>query len=90
MSAPDSTPTAGDEGYVPVACSVHDRFESWAVRRTPVEVVWRSEDGERRAQTRITDVYARDGADWVALGTGDTVRADRLASVGGGTVSPAG
>ena len=79
---------AGGGGYVPVACAVHDRLESWAVRQTPVEVVWRDGDGERRAQTRIADVFARDGADWVALEAGPTVRADRLVSVGGVTVSP--
>ena len=69
--------------YSPVACGFHDRLEHWAVRRAPVRVVWRGADGERHAVTTIDDVTARDGADWVTLGTGDAVRADRLVSVGG-------
>ena len=69
--------------YVPVACGFHDQLEHHAVRGVPVEVVWREADAERRAVTTVADVAARDGADWVHLGTGDEVRADRLVSVGG-------
>ena len=73
--------------YTPIACSVHDRLESWAVRRTTVAVVWRDGDAERTAETTIADVFARGGADWVRLGTGAEVRADRLVTVGGVAVS---
>ena len=69
--------------YTPIACGFHDRLESWAVRRTPVEVVWREGDAERSALTTVDDVTARDGADWVRLGTGAEVRADRLVRIGG-------
>ncbi len=74
MPAPD---------YTPIACAAHDRLESWAVRRETVAVVWRDGDGEHTAATTIDDVFARGGADWVRLGTGAEVRADRLARVGG-------
>ena len=73
--------------YTPIACSVHDRLESWAVRRTPVAVVWRDGDAERAATTTIADVFAKAGADWVRLATGETVRADRLVTVGGVAVT---
>ena len=69
--------------YVPIACAFHDRLEDWAVRRTPVEVVWTEGGAPRRATAVVEDVFARDGADWVRLSTGDAVRADRLVSVGG-------
>lgn len=69
--------------YTPIACAFHDRLESWAVRRETVEVVWRDAEAEDTAVTQIADVFARDGADWVRLGTGAEVRADRLVSVGG-------
>ena len=69
--------------YTPIACEFHDRLESWAVRRQPVEVVWKEGETERRATTAITDVFARDSADWVRLGTGDVVRADALVTVDG-------
>lgn len=75
--------------YTPVACGVHDRFEHHAVRGDAVEVVWRDGDQERAATTTIADVYAEAGADWVRLGTGAVVRADRLVSVGGVAVTTA-
>ena len=71
--------------YTPIACGFHDRLEHWAVRAEPVEVVWRDGDAERRLTTTVADVVARDGADWVRLGTGQEVRADALLSVGGVT-----
>lgn len=75
--------------YIPIDCGVHDRLEHWAVRHETVEVVWRDGAEEHTAHTRIVDVFAREGADWVRLGTGAEVRADRLARVGGVAVTPA-
>ena len=75
--------------YTPIDCAVHDRLESWAVRGAVVEVVWQADAGERQAETTVADVFARDGADWVRLGTGETVRADRLVTVGGVAVRAA-
>ena len=75
-------------GYTPIACGVHDRLESWAVRRTTVDVVWRDGDTEHRAATTLEDVFAHAGADWVRLRTGAEVRADRLVAVGGVAVTP--
>jgi Rho-binding antiterminator len=72
-----------DLAYTPIACSFHDRLESWAVRRETVSVAWRDGDTEHASETTIADVFARDGADWVRLGTGAEIRADRLVSVGG-------
>lgn len=83
---PDDTPRA----YVPIDCGIHDRLESFAVQRASVAVVWRDETGDARHVTAtITDVFARDGADWVTLSTGETVRADRLVAVDGLAVGPA-
>lgn len=68
--------------YAPIACTFHDRLEDWAVRGTPVEVVWHDGEAERAAHDQIADVFARDGADWVRLGDGTTIRANRLVRVG--------
>ena len=75
--------------YTPIACGFHDRLESWAVRREAVEVLWRAPEAEHAARTTIEDVFAKDGADWVRLGTGETVRADALISVGGVSLAKA-
>lgn len=75
--------------YTPIACEFHDRLESWAIRRQPVDVIWTDDDGERQETAVIADVFARDGADWVRLGTGDVFRADALVSVNGVALSDA-
>ena len=75
--------------YAPIACAVHDRLESWAVRRQRVELVWADGASERSATTTVEDVFARDGADWVRLGTGDVVRADALVRADGETLADA-
>lgn len=69
--------------YRPIACGFHDRLEDWAVRRTPVELAWHDGDETRRTRAVIADVYARNGADWIRLDTGDVIRLDRLIEVGG-------
>ena len=72
-----------NQDYTPIACGFHDRLEDWAVRRETVEILWRSPEAEHSTETTIDDLFAKDGADWVRLGTGETVRADALISVGG-------
>ena len=69
--------------YHPIACGFHDRLEAWAVRRTPVEVVWRNGDELRRTTAVIADVYAQGGADWLRLDTGAVLRLDQLVEVDG-------
>ena len=79
-----------EPAYTPIACGAHDRLEALAVQHALVAVVWHDETGDARHVTaRITDVVARDGADWVVLSTGETVRADRLVAVDGIPVGPA-
>ena len=70
--------------YQPVACGFYDRLEVFALRRTPVEVVYRDAEGETQAvQTHLADVFARGKEEYALLGTGEAVRLDRLVSVGG-------
>lgn len=69
--------------YHPIACSFHDRLEDWAVRRTPIELVWRDGHTTQRITALIADVYAKEGADWLRLDTGEVIRLDRLIEAGG-------
>ena len=68
--------------YRPIACSVHDRLEDFAVRRTSLRVQYHDADGEDRVvQGRIADLYARDGAEYMRLDDGTEIRLDRLRDV---------
>ncbi len=69
--------------YIPIACGFHDRLEHWAVRSETVEIVWLEGAAERTTLASIADVFAKDGADWLKLGSGEVIRADHLVSVGG-------
>ncbi len=69
--------------YQPISCDFHDLLEVHATQRQPTTLQFRDADGQ--LQTRdavITDVYAKDGADYLTLSTGETLRLDQLIAVG--------
>jgi Rho-binding antiterminator len=72
--------------YVPISCDIHDRLEICALTRKPTQILLRDGDSEVAVQRRnvvITDVYARGGAEYLVLSTGETLRFDQLAGVDG-------
>jgi Rho-binding antiterminator len=72
------------EAYIPVNCEFHDHLEDFATLLKAVSLSYLDEAGQSQQRTAaITDVFARTGADWVTLSTGDLIRADRLIEVNG-------
>ena len=68
--------------YRPIDCSVHDRLEHFAVRRTVLSVRFASADGtEQDRDGRIEDLYTRDGAEYLRLDDGTEIRLDQLREV---------
>lgn len=68
--------------YEPVDCDFHDVLEAAATQRTQVEVTARGGQGEtERHVATISDVYTRDGAEYVDLSDGSTIRLDHLVDV---------
>lgn len=68
-----------NDAYRPIACSVHDRIQHWAVRRALLDVQWLDEEGAvREARASIDDVYTQGGAEWLRLDEGSVIRLDRL------------
>lgn len=77
-------PEADAGGYAPIECSLHDRLEALATLGRPCRVVYRTEAGEaRELEGRLVDVFARGGAEFVKLDSGDEIRLDRLEWVDG-------
>jgi Rho-binding antiterminator len=73
-----------DNGYDPVDCSLHDRLEELATLRQPCELEFATDSGQREtARGIIRDVYTEDGAEYVRLADGPTVRLDRIEAVDG-------
>lgn len=71
-----------NEDYQPISCDFQDLLEVHATRRQPTPVRFRDADGQLQTRVAvITDVYARDGADYLTLSSGDTLRLDQLVEV---------
>lgn len=71
---------AGD-AYQPIECHVHDRLEDLAVRRKVCAMRYRAMSGEvEEVAGKITDIYSRDGAEYLDLDAGLTIRLDALVS----------
>lgn len=69
--------------YTPIDCSFYDRLEEAATLRRviPIEYI---RDGQRRTiSARINDLRLMDGAEWMILETGVSIRLDDLLRVDG-------
>jgi len=74
--------------YHPISCEFHDRLEDLATLRKTVRIGYSDESGmEQIRDTVITDVFARDGEEFVILDSARHVRLDRLIEVDGARLS---
>lgn len=70
--------------YIPVNCEFHDHLENFAMSRKPVLVHYLDENqAAHQIEAVITDVFAREGADYMTLNTGAIIRLDRVIEVNG-------
>lgn len=77
-------PENGGAAYRPVNCEFHDVLESAAVLHKEVPIVFQAADGATTTRmARIKDVYSKDGAEFITLDNGETIRLDALSSVDG-------
>lgn len=68
--------------YKLVACSFHDELEAIATLRQIVPIVYRDvEDQVQTVNSRIVDIYAANGADYLKLQDDTVIRLDYLVSV---------
>jgi len=71
--------TATSDAYEPIDCSLHDRFESAAIRRDRGRVQWTMGDDEpRTVEGTIRDIVVRDGAEYLVMSDGSEIRLDRI------------
>jgi Rho-binding antiterminator len=70
--------------YTPINCEFHDLLESLATLRKRTHIVFRNDEGatEQRDAT-IVDIRVREGAEFVELDSGDSLRLDHLIEVDG-------
>lgn len=70
--------------YAPILCEFHDRLEAIATTRKPVLITFTDATGtvQQRVAT-ISDVYTRNGAEYLATGSGETIRLDHIIAADG-------
>lgn len=70
--------------YQPISCAFHDLLEAHATARKLVQVRFRDGDGAVQACSAvISDLFAREGVEYLSMSTGDTLRLDQLIEVDG-------
>jgi Rho-binding antiterminator len=70
--------------YQPVNCEFHDVIEACATLRKPVSIVAENADGAHRAiHAIISDVFARDGVEYLKTQCEELIRLDKLLAVDG-------
>lgn len=70
--------------YAPISCEIHDRLEDIATARKLVKIRFIDGTGaDAHRSTTIVDVYAREGAEYLVTGSGETIRLDRILEVDG-------
>lgn len=72
-----------DRPYRPINCSFHDVLLDRATRRKTVIVQYLSENAVRETAGIINDVLTKNGAEYMVLDNGQTIRLDFLKSVDG-------
>jgi Rho-binding antiterminator len=73
-----------DQHYQPISCELHDVLESAATLRKPVAVIALDAQGVSTVRTaRITDIFGRDGVEYLVTDSGETIRLDALVEVDG-------
>jgi Rho-binding antiterminator len=72
------------EPYQPISCEFHDVLESLATKARRAPVVYVGDDGAlHEVSAVITDLFGRDGVEFMVLDSGETVRLDRIVTVDG-------
>lgn len=76
--------------YHPVSCEFHDVLEALATRRQRARIQFTGSDGlPQQRDAVIQDVFSRDGAEYIAISSGETLRLDQLVAVDGTEAAPA-
>jgi len=80
--------TTPPSNYSPISCEFHDRLEDLATLRKPARISYRDSEGVlQHRDATIADVYSKAGAEYLSLGSGETLRLDQLLEVDGEKLS---
>ena len=69
--------------YHPISCDFHDLLEALATSRQQAQIRYFDIGGIEHRNAAITDVFSRDGAEYLVISTGEILRLDQLVAVNG-------
>lgn len=69
--------------YIPISCHFYDELESLAVKRTPVEILFKHNNEEKCIEDLIVDFRTHCKEEFVILKSGTQIRLDQLLKVNG-------
>jgi Rho-binding antiterminator len=79
-----SAAVADPSAYQPISCEFHDLLEVQATTRKPAQIRFRDAEGQVQVRNAVVnDVYARQGAEYLAISTGEVLRLDQLVALDG-------
>ncbi len=79
MTESNETEGSGPLEYEPIACALYDRLEEAATLKKRVEIRYRDGKGQpMEIRGRIIDLRVSQGAEWLVLEEGLTLRLDQL------------
>lgn len=88
-----------EQDYTPIACGLHEQYQLAVLKRAPLDLQWRTQQGaSRQARVLLRDVFTRTGAEYLAGETREgeaiEIRLDRITlarwAVDGRNLDPAG
>lgn len=70
--------------YHPISCEFHDLLEDLSTLRKRTRISFEDDNGAvQQREAVITDVFARDGEEYLSTDAGELLRLDRLVEVDG-------
>jgi len=76
--------TMKNKPYTPIDCSFYDRIEAAIVKGKPLELSYEDEDGTTRTnKLLLVDTVIKDKQEFVACGSGQLIRMDRIKNLDG-------
>lgn len=68
--------------YQPISCDFYDVLEAFAMAKKPVQIRFRDTEGlVQQHCAAISDLFSREGSEFLLTSAGETVRLDQLLTV---------
>ena len=71
------------KSYQPINCNFYDILEATAVKRKTVPIVIIEDKIQKKIESKIIDLYAKDSIEYMVMENDKTIRLDQIVSVDG-------